>query len=185
VDIFNVIINQASIKDWPMLQKIVRDCIRTMEGQGIYQWDDIYPDQTTLQSDIDTKALWVARINGDIGGMIVLNEYQSPEYQRVQWQYNGRILVVHRLAVAPSYQRQKLAVRLMQFAEEYADAGGTMPFGWMLLFRTLLLSDSIASLSTLRREPGHFEKESFIVLKRRYPCRKKQAGKASCKRQIF
>jgi ribosomal protein S18 acetylase RimI-like enzyme len=122
VDFFDGTINQASIKDLPILQEIVRDCIRNMEGQGIYQWDDIYPSQAILQNDIDCGTLWVVRIKDCVGGMIVLNEYQNPEYQQVSWQYPGRILVVHRLMVAPSYQNQKLATHLMRFAEDYAGA---------------------------------------------------------------
>jgi ribosomal protein S18 acetylase RimI-like enzyme len=116
----NTIINPAVVSDLPVLLEVVRDCIAVMESQGIHQWDNIYPDEKTLQNDIDTNTLWIARIDGRIGGMIVLNEYQEPEYQQAQWRYEGRILVVHRLMVAPAFQNQKLATHLMRFAEDYA-----------------------------------------------------------------
>jgi ribosomal protein S18 acetylase RimI-like enzyme len=118
----NVIINPAVINDMPSLQEMVRGCICVMESQGIHQWDNIYPGEKTLRKDIETETLWVARIDGRIVGMIVFNEYQEPEYQQVQWRYEGRILIVHRLMVAPSSQNQKLATYLMRFAEDYAAA---------------------------------------------------------------
>jgi ribosomal protein S18 acetylase RimI-like enzyme len=118
----NTVINFAVNEDLPFLLEVVRGCISVMESQGIYQWDDIYPDEKTLRNDIDTKTLWVARIDGRIAGMIVLNEHQEKEYQQLTWQYHGRILVVHRLMIAPAFQNQKLATYLMRFAEVYAAA---------------------------------------------------------------
>jgi ribosomal protein S18 acetylase RimI-like enzyme len=183
VDFLDVTINQASIQDLPVLQKIVRDCISLMESQGIHQWDDVYPDQTTLQSDIDTKTLWVARIAGNIAGMIALNEHQEKEYQQLSWQYNGRILVVHRLVVAPSYQRQKLAIRLMRFAEDYAagkkydairlDAFIQNPFA-VGLYRRLEYSQS----GTMK-----FRKGQFYCFEKRIPLPNKTDGVAGCQRQ--
>ena len=46
-------------------------------------------------------------------GMMVLNEEQSPEYAEVDWKYSGRALVIHRLTIAPAFQRRGLATRLM------------------------------------------------------------------------
>jgi ribosomal protein S18 acetylase RimI-like enzyme len=118
----HIAIQLADTQDLSLLMEVVRGCISVMENQGIHQWDNLYPDEKTLRNDIDTKTLWVARINGCIGGMIVLNEHQNSQYMLSKWQYSGRILVVHRLMVAPAFQNQKLATQLMQFAEDYAAA---------------------------------------------------------------
>ena len=56
--------------------------------------------------------------------MMVLNEEQQPEYAEVSWEYPGRALVIHRLTIAPAFQRRGLATRLMDFAEEMAFAEG-------------------------------------------------------------
>jgi ribosomal protein S18 acetylase RimI-like enzyme len=118
----NAVIGLADAQDLPLLLKVVKDCISVMESQGINQWDTLYPDEKTLRNDIETENLRVARINGHIGGMIVLNEYQEVAYQQVQWRYEGRILVVHRLMVASAFQNQKLGTYLMRYAEDYAAA---------------------------------------------------------------
>lgn len=95
-----------------------------MESQGIHQWDEIYPDRATLLADVEKQHMQVIEINGQIAGMISVNDEQSPEYQTVQWQHLGRALVVHRLTVAPAHQRQRLATRLMEFAEATAESQG-------------------------------------------------------------
>ncbi|MDA8431230.1 MAG: GNAT family N-acetyltransferase [Geobacteraceae bacterium] len=63
---------------------------------------------------------------GRIVGMISINDSQSPEYQAVKWQYPGRalVLVIHRLTIDPSHQRQGMATRLMDFAEKIAEKQG-------------------------------------------------------------
>ncbi len=95
-----------------------------MEAQEIYQWDDIYPDRATLHTDIEKQHMQVIEVDGQIAGMISINDEQSHEYQNAQWRYPGRALVVHRLTIAPTHQRQGLATRLMEFAERTAESQG-------------------------------------------------------------
>lgn len=89
------------------LYGIVRDATRHMDEQGIPQWDEVYPTKDILLKDIDRNELHVMEVEGQLAGIIVLNEEQSPEYAAVQWMYPGRALVVHRLAVHPAYQRKE------------------------------------------------------------------------------
>ncbi len=110
-------IRPAVKNDLPIVINIVQACIRDMESRGIYQWDDIYPDPSTLQKDIELSQMWVMEDRDTLCGMMVLNEQESPEYEQVQWKYQGKILVVHRLAIDPSYQGRHLATQLMEFAE--------------------------------------------------------------------
>jgi ribosomal protein S18 acetylase RimI-like enzyme len=114
------IIRPARIDELDGLLDVVRATIRHMESQGIYQWDDIYPDRATLQKDVEKQHMHVIEIDGLIAGMVSINNEQSPEYRTVPWQYPGRVLVVHRLAIAPEHQRKKLASQLMDFAEREA-----------------------------------------------------------------
>ncbi len=91
-----------------------------MDQQGIPQWDEIYPSKTILNADIENKQMYVIEVEGRVAGFSVINEDQSPEYADVAWNYDGRVLVVHRLTIHPDYQRRKLASYLMDFAEEMA-----------------------------------------------------------------
>ena len=91
-----------------------------MDQQGVPQWDDVYPSKAILNADIENQQMYLIEVEGRVAGLTVINEYQSPEYAGVAWEYGGRALVVHRLTVHPDYQRHKLASHLMDFAEEMA-----------------------------------------------------------------
>lgn len=106
------------------LLDIVKAATRHMDAQGIYQWDDIYPDRATIQTDIEKQHLQVIEVDGQLAGMISISDEQSPEYKNVPWRYPGRALVVHRLTIEPAYQRQRLATQLMEFAERIAQIQG-------------------------------------------------------------
>jgi ribosomal protein S18 acetylase RimI-like enzyme len=109
-------IRQAKPADQPGILALIRSCVRHMESQGIDQWDDLYPDEATIRRDIDANELYLLEQDGRLGGIITLNESQEPAYQEVAWQFGGRALVVHRLAIDPSSQGKGFAGELMQFA---------------------------------------------------------------------
>jgi GNAT superfamily N-acetyltransferase len=95
-----------------------------MDEQGIPQWDDIYPGETVLQDDIEMQRMHLIEVEGRTAGLIVINEQESAEYADVAWRYSGKVMVVHRLTIDPSYQRTGLATRLMDFAEGVAITEG-------------------------------------------------------------
>jgi ribosomal protein S18 acetylase RimI-like enzyme len=56
--------------------------------------------------------------NADCEGVVSINSIQEDEYRSIPWEdKNGKILVIHRLAVHPKYQRKGYASKLMDFAE--------------------------------------------------------------------
>jgi ribosomal protein S18 acetylase RimI-like enzyme len=113
-------IRQAIQQDLHEVMDLIRSCVQHMEAQGIQQWDEIYPDETTFAGDIERYELYLLEKEGRIRGFIALNEFQEPAYQDVQWQFSGKALVVHRLSVDPAAQGQGYARELMQFAYEFA-----------------------------------------------------------------
>ena len=116
----SVVIVKGGAADVCAVMGMVQACVRQMIAQGIHQWDDVYPDRGTIERDIAEQTLFVARDGQALCGMIVVDENQSAEYVQVTWQYVAeKVLVVHRLAVAPTWQGRGLASRLMSFAEDY------------------------------------------------------------------
>ena len=113
-------IRPARIEDLDVLHGIIRDATRHMDEQGIPQWDEIYPNKLVLKDDVEKQQMQVIEIEERVAGLIVINEDQSPEYADVPWKYSGRVLVIHRLTIDPTYQRRGLAMHLMDFAEEIA-----------------------------------------------------------------
>jgi ribosomal protein S18 acetylase RimI-like enzyme len=117
-------IRQAAGDELSAVFDVVRAATRHMETRGIYQWDEIYPDKTILQKDIEKGHMHVIEMDGQIVGLISINDEQSPEYRNVPWSYPGRAMVIHRLTIHPGYQRQGLATRMMEFAEGLAEKDG-------------------------------------------------------------
>ena len=101
---------------------LVRACIDHMRHAGIEQWDELYPTRATLLADAREQALYIASLGAELAiGVLVLNDYQNPEYADVPWTVSGaRVAVVHRLMVDPTYQGRGIARHLMGFAEERA-----------------------------------------------------------------
>jgi GNAT superfamily N-acetyltransferase len=117
----NVLVRRAHEDDLPRLGELLRDCVAHMRSSGIDQWDEVYPDETTLRADVDAGTLYVAAApDHPIAGAFVVDQHQEPEYATVPWRIapaGAPVGVVHRLMVHPSCQRRGLARHLMGFAE--------------------------------------------------------------------
>lgn len=98
-----------------------------MERQGIYQWDEIYPDRDILRDDIIKRQLFIGKISDKIVCAYALNSECDEEYQLGDWKYpiqDARI--VHRLCVHPDYQHQGIAKQTMLHVERQAKKLGTL-----------------------------------------------------------
>jgi ribosomal protein S18 acetylase RimI-like enzyme len=119
----DVVVRPAETGDIDDLLALLRACVNEMQARGLDQWDDVYPDRTTLAGDIQTRTLYLAARHGvpPLLGALTLNQRQDPEYADVAWQILVEpIAVVHRLMVHPAAQRTGLGRFLMRFAEREA-----------------------------------------------------------------
>lgn len=104
---------------------IIKGVIDKMTDEMIYQWDEIYPGLEVLEQDImNGEAYGLFSLN-ELKGFVVLNEKYSPEYDSLDWAtVGGKSLIIHRLSVKSSCQRQGIATKLMNFSEKYAKENG-------------------------------------------------------------
>ena len=117
-------IRLASASDVPSLLEMLGNVVPRMREAGNLQWDETYPNGSVLHDDIAHKQLWVAEIDGTLGGLAAITMDQSPEYAQVGWDVNERAIVIHRLAVDPKFRGMGMAQGLMQKAEEVAEQRG-------------------------------------------------------------
>lgn len=114
-------ITTAEKTDVPGIMNLISECIREMEGRGIYQWGDFYPTVDIITNDIQCESLYTMQNRKECVGIICLNEEQSPEYREIEWLSDERcVLVVHRLAVHPKWHEQGIGRKFMDFAEKFA-----------------------------------------------------------------
>jgi ribosomal protein S18 acetylase RimI-like enzyme len=114
-------IQQASKDDLPAVTEVFSACVRDMLDRGIDQWDESYPNAEITRHDCTHGSLFVAENEqGIVVACLTMDENQAPEYAEIPWQdREGKVLVLHRLAVRPDFQQRGLAREMMTFAELY------------------------------------------------------------------
>src|SRR5258708_33185673 len=75
----NVLVRRAHADDLPRLLELLRLCVGEMQRGGIDQWDDVYPSEATVGSDVAAGSLYVAAAPGHpIAGAFVFDQRQEP-----------------------------------------------------------------------------------------------------------
>ncbi len=116
---------RADSEDIEEILDLIQECIKNMNKHGIDQWNDEYPPSEIFISDVEKGILFVMKDEGSIVGIIVLSEEQDEQYNEIDWVDKlGKVLIVHRLAVHPKWQRRGIAGELMDYAENYAEENG-------------------------------------------------------------
>lgn len=118
-------IEKAKILYLEELYQMYVDAKDDLIQQGIYQWTTNYPNSKHIKRDIENNSLYVLKVNNAIVGAICLNEIQDAEYAKIDWKFKqGKVLVIHRLAIKPNQQHKGYAKDLMDFAEKFAINNG-------------------------------------------------------------
>lgn len=114
-------IRKAKASEFDDIWQLVKASIAYLQEQTIDQWGDFYPTADIIQQDIEEAQLFVALDKDAIIGIIVLNDFQDPQYDEVWWNYpESNPMVVHRLVIDPKCQGKGFGYKLMEFAEKYA-----------------------------------------------------------------
>ncbi|TXF90123.1 GNAT family N-acetyltransferase [Neolewinella aurantiaca] len=96
-----------------------------LRSQGIFQWPDSYPSLNVVSRDANNEELYVFETDGLIAGAVCLNEQQDEAYASIDWKVPDLCpLVIHRLVVAPKFQRKGIARKMMDFSEDLAERNG-------------------------------------------------------------
>lgn len=91
---------------------------RSLEIDGIHQWDEQYPDIDTIKNDIASGTAYVCIIDKQIASVFTVNKECDPEYADGEWQYpKSSFAVIHRLCVDPACQKEGIGIRTMLAAE--------------------------------------------------------------------
>ena len=117
-------VRQGTSQDIPAIMALVRRVVPLMRASGNLQWDDSYPNPAVFERDVELAQLWVAEIDGEIGGVAAITTDQEPEYANVGWDISEPAIVVHRVAVDPEFRGKGIAAALMVQAEKVARARG-------------------------------------------------------------
>lgn len=114
-------LRKATPEDASELLLLATRCVASMRAAGIEQWDEVYPNAGTIQSDTEAGTLDVLCENGNIVAAITVDQNLDPMWQGLAWTPNSEpAAAVHRLMVHPGSQRRSFAKLLMRHAEAVA-----------------------------------------------------------------
>ncbi|NIG56538.1 GNAT family N-acetyltransferase [Chitinophaga sp. Cy-1792] len=112
----------ATTHDIPAIWAILQQAILRRKADGSNQWQDGYPNEEVVQSDV-AKGIGFVLTKGDtIAGYTAVIINDEPAYAGIEgkWLTNGDFIVVHRVAIAEEFIGQGLAKALMNAVEDYA-----------------------------------------------------------------
>ena len=114
-------IELAVISHLDKVKEIAECCASDMINRNIFQWNEKYPSKKIFKEDIESNSLYLAKINQEIVGCIMLTKNKDDVYKDIKWLSEDNInLYVHRLAVHPQFQKKGIGRKMMDFAEDYA-----------------------------------------------------------------
>lgn len=114
-------IRTAEKKDLPMIMDIIHQAQNALKELGISQWQNGYPNENTIRSDIEQAISYVLVENGQILATIAISFQEEPSYQQIfngSFRSNNPYGVIHRIAVSTSCKKQGLATQLISFAKK-------------------------------------------------------------------
>ena len=119
-------IRQADLNDISGIMKIIQDAQKYFKENGIPQWQNGYPDEKQIQSDIEENSTYVLEEDNQIIGTFYITFKGDPYYKEIDgnWLNTNKYAAVHRIAVLPSFKGQGLAGKLFQYAEKLTQEQG-------------------------------------------------------------
>ncbi|MDF2685563.1 MAG: Acetyltransferase [Clostridia bacterium] len=87
----------------------------------------VYPAAETAEKAFCGGTLFVLKKDNKIAGSCIINNEQHPDYKRVKWSLSAEpeeVLSVHTLVTSPSFRKQGIAKKLLEFAVDYSRKNG-------------------------------------------------------------
>jgi len=114
-------IRKGLYSDIDEILDITKACAKHMLGNGIFQWNEHYPNKEAFENDVERDELYVLEIEKTIIGCITISTLMDGEYIPVKWLTpNKNNIYIHRLSIHPQHQGKGYAKQLMDFAEQHA-----------------------------------------------------------------
>ena len=101
---------------------LLQHCIEDFNKNSVYQWNQSYPDYFRLLREVENNTLYIIKTKGVCIGTITFDEQQESVFDSVEWKNKAeKFLVIHRIAVFPTWQKKGIGRRLVEFAEKFAE----------------------------------------------------------------
>ncbi|CAD7815307.1 hypothetical protein CHRY9390_02951 [Chryseobacterium aquaeductus] len=117
----NVEFRKARMSDKDIIWEIIQQSIERRRINGSSQWQNGYPNEQTVESDISKNFGYVLTIDNRVAVYVALIFNDEPAYSSIEgaWLTNGEFVVIHRVAVSEEFSGQGLVKKLFDYIEEF------------------------------------------------------------------
>lgn len=118
----NINFRKATLNEVPRIWTILKQAIAQRKADGSNQWQDGYPNEESIKSDILKEAGFVLTEDDNIIGYCAVLINDEPEYDNLEgkWLTEGDFVVFHRVAIAESHLGKGYAGKMFEFIEKFA-----------------------------------------------------------------
>lgn len=118
----NLAFRKGKSEEIPEIWKILQQSIDRRKNDGSTQWQDGYPNISTVENDIEKGFNYVLTLDGKIIATAALIFNDEPTYDVIDgaWLTDGDFLVVHRVGVSDTVAGKGFATRFFEIFEEFA-----------------------------------------------------------------
>jgi len=115
-------IRKATLADKGRIWEIIQQAIALRKEQGSRQWQDGYPNEDVVQSDIDKGYGHVVEVEDRIVGYVAVIFDVEPAYNDIdgKWLSDGPYVGIHRLASAQDPHMKGVGTGIMSGVEKIA-----------------------------------------------------------------
>lgn len=112
-------LRKANLSEIPQIWEILQDAIEQRRLDGSTQWQDGYPNELSIKSDIENGYGYVFTENESILAYAAIIFDKEPAYENIEgeWLSDGDYTVVHRVAVSKLAKGKGIATKLFQSIE--------------------------------------------------------------------
>lgn len=113
-----MILRKTRISDIPRVMEIINQAKQYFKNNDIDQWQDGYPCEQSIKTDIDNDEAFVLENQGKILGTCMVTIQGEPTYNVIdgEWLYNEDYICVHRIAVDSQYKGTGLGTIILDQA---------------------------------------------------------------------
>jgi GNAT superfamily N-acetyltransferase len=114
-----LLLRKADISEVPFIWTIIQDAIEQRRQEGSSQWQDGYPNELSITSDIENGYAYVLTENESILCYAAIIFDKEPAYEDIEgkWLSNDDYMVVHRVAVSKLAKGKGIATKLFENME--------------------------------------------------------------------
>lgn len=114
-----LLLRKANLSEVPQIWEIIQDAIEQRRLEGSKQWQDGYPNELSIENDINNGYGYVLTENESILCYAAIIFDIEPAYEEIEgkWLTDGDYAVVHRVAVSKLAKGKGIATKLFESIE--------------------------------------------------------------------